>query len=1094
MLVQVAETLLVTSNVRKVNGLLDSGRFRVQAFKDPAKALESLRNARWDLFILEDALFGEDILSTVREIKRREPLVPIVLLTAQQEAAYYTDLLEAGADDILAIGLPKDEMNRRLELNLHQRRQAQALSQRNQNLHSITQLTRRMHSATDPYALIQDMIERASTTFHLYGMALMLVEGDGYHFYTGGNPAVVPDGLYETVITPARYDPFYRVMQSNMVQWFQNIKADPNFVPIPNLPDVESAIVLPLSYQDYRAGTLAVFGTPRQPLVNDDLLIYELFASQFVVALNNARYQRSQRISAESSEHLLQAWQRFSPLHTSEDIATSLFDQVAAIPTVTQALVWMYSSDPLQPEPVVHAANETTARLFDGLMQSGHVQQAIDQLDPARAQTLIMQPEDDEPFFPLVKALGSNQMMLVPIFDSARFIGGVMAGMAPNRQYSSDDVRVLCASLAHAAGLSLERATLIQNMAQKSNRLEALLLSTSQGIFFVDETDTVAFCNPQLTERTGINPSEVVGLSPDHLLTSIATRSTDPERAGVQLREAVDRVLRAPTAGPDDYQIVEINLANPQRQLQVEFMAMGEPDSRTGWAGFFRENAPITSSFVPNIQMMDIFTGRIRMPLAQLRGLTAELSEQHSRFSHRDRARYLGNLESGLDRLSHEWTSFVSLFQMEAAGLSISEEQVDLYDMIQRTLDSRTFMELRRQIQVDAPARLPLLALDELRIEQMIHNLFNQMLAGLPRGVMVTVRLEPGVDYVDLVVHNPAAIIPAEHLGALLDPFNVADSAAGMPLDLYIAREIVERHGGRFKVESRSGFGTAVTISLPIVAAQEVRYVRVVQPQTPMPIASAPAIPMQMPPPAPALNVDRIGGGHRVPVSQANTIMSIEGRSGLITRLREKLGEADYEIITYRSGEEAVRDINSVRLDLILLDVNLTDANGLDICERICKRTEVPIILLADEPSEQEKVKALMLGADEYLSRPISDDELMARVNVIIKRRRIPDRTREPLDLGPLYIDFARREVFLNKKPLELTRIEYDLLHTLSVNQGQVLTHKQLLEKVWGPEYQAETQYLWVNVSRLRKKLEPTVDSPRFIHTQPGVGYVFRPA
>ena len=117
----------------------------------------------------------------------------------------------------------------------------------------------------------------------------------------------------------------------------------------------------------------------------------------------------------------------------------------------------------------------------------------------------------------------------------------------------------------------------------------------------------------------------------------------------------------------------------------------------------------------------------------------------------------------------------------------------------------------------------------------------------------------------------------------------------------------------------------------------------------------------------------------------------------------------------------------------------------------------------------------------------------MARIDVILKRvMDIPTRTREPLDLGDLYIDFARREVFLFNKPIELTRIEYDLLHTLAVNENQVLTHKQLLDKVWGPEYQAETQYLWVNVSRLRKKLEPTPDSPRYIHTQQGVGYVFR--
>jgi len=133
MLVQPADTLLVTANVRKVSGLLDSEHFRVQAFKDPAKALESLRKVRWDLFVLEDTVFDGEILSAVREIKRREPLVPVLVLTAELDTTYQTDLLEAGADGILAVGMPKEEVNRRLELNLRQRRQARALTQRNQN-------------------------------------------------------------------------------------------------------------------------------------------------------------------------------------------------------------------------------------------------------------------------------------------------------------------------------------------------------------------------------------------------------------------------------------------------------------------------------------------------------------------------------------------------------------------------------------------------------------------------------------------------------------------------------------------------------------------------------------------------------------------------------------------------------------------------------------------------------------------------------------------------------------------------------------------------------------------------------------------------
>jgi two-component system, OmpR family, KDP operon response regulator KdpE len=174
-----------------------------------------------------------------------------------------------------------------------------------------------------------------------------------------------------------------------------------------------------------------------------------------------------------------------------------------------------------------------------------------------------------------------------------------------------------------------------------------------------------------------------------------------------------------------------------------------------------------------------------------------------------------------------------------------------------------------------------------------------------------------------------------------------------------------------------------------------------------------------------------------------------------------------------------------------VIDIALPDINGLDVCERMRARTQVPIILIADKVSDVDKVYGLNAGADDYITKPISNEELTARVHVIFKRQHLPERTSEPVVIGDLYIDFARREVFLASKPLELTRIEYDLLYTLIINRGQVLTHRQLLEKVWGPEYEDETQYLWVNISRLRKKLEPKPESSRYIHNQPGIGYFF---
>jgi two-component system KDP operon response regulator KdpE len=1088
MVAQASETLLVSGNGKRLAKSFNPAAYHVQTIDDPGKAMEALRDAHYDLILLDDAVFSNEIISVVKEIKRRVPLIPVLVLSDNADATYQTDLMEAGADDFLTADLSSEELQRRLRLILRQRRQARALAQRNQNLQSITLLSRRLHSATDPHGLIEDTIDLASKTFGLYGMAIVLGEGDTYQIYAGREGTAGEGALYESVVYLKDYDPFRRVIQSGIVQVFQNIVTDPYYVPIPVLPAPESAIILPLNYQEHKFGAMAVFGTSRHPLAQDDLLIYELFASQFTVALQNARHYRSQRISAQSSQHLLRGWQRFINLHTYEDVGYILYELVNDIPNVTDSLVWMYSLDPDNAASIVKTSNLDLEEVFHQLEQDGYIQALIEQLDSQQMQPITVQPGvgQKDPLNPLFKGLRGQQLMVVPIMDSARLIGGVIASVVNNRQYSSEDAKLLCASLAHAAGLALERTTLIENMAEKSGRLETLLRSTSHGIFFVDDTGHVAFCNPQFTELTNLSPSDVLTYPPEVLLDKIAEQTDDSGRVREQLQDAIVRLLNLDPDIHEDYPIVEIRLLNPERNILLEFMAIGDQDAKLGWAGSVRDNPVSRNLFGSQTLLMDVIAERIRVPYAQVRGLITTLNEQHSRFTHRERARFLRQIEESVESLGHLWDNFLEMYNLEVSGLSLSREEVDLYEIIQRVLDSRAFADYRRQIQVEAPARLPLIALDELRLEQAVSNVLHNAVRFSPRGAVINLHIEHRDDNVLISVQDQGAGIPADQMDRVFEPFfqasnNTSEEGAG--LGLHLTREVVQRHGGNIWVDSAVGRGTTVTMALPISPSAEA--VRVVQ----TPPQGTPVRRVETPEPTP-----RVTNGRRVTDRPPQTIMTVEGSSSLIARLHEKLEDQGYELIGYRSGEEALRDVNTVRLDLILLDVNLMDANGLDICERMCKRTEVPIILLADEASEPEKVRALMLGADDYIAKPISDEELMARVNVIFKRRRIPDRTREPLDLGNLYIDFARREVFLTNKPLELTRIEYDLLHTLAVNQGQVLTHKQLLEKVWGPEYQAETQYLWVNVSRLRKKLEPTVDSPRYIHTQPGVGYVFRPS
>jgi DNA-binding response OmpR family regulator/signal transduction histidine kinase len=637
-------------------------------------------------------------------------------------------------------------------------------------------------------------------------------------------------------------------------------------------------------------------------------------------------------------------------------------------------------------------------------------------------------------------------------------------------------------SLAHAAGQALVRTMLTGVMTEKGGRLEAILRSIYEGIVFVDNTGRVAYANTQFAELTAINPADILYHEPQALLDQLAAVSVDTDKTYQQLNSAITSVLDDDGSG-ENYSILEISLAGHDREINVEFARItGTIDSAyLGWIAIVRDNSRFKNLFSAQMSLLDIMSERIRVPHAELRGLVTTLIESHNRLNNSERARFLRRVERNVEAMGELWENFLDIYHLELTGLALEREESDLYDVLQRALESRIFSENRRQFQVEAPARLPLARVDELRIERAFSNVLQSALALSPPGAPIKLRLEGRSAEIRVYVHAQGVAVAQSEVERLFDPlyqFNEDSTTSGLGLGLYLSRELIERHGGRLWAECAPSKGTMFTLALPTTDG-----------------AGVVTLPARAAEPVEASPLPETRStGYSVQKRQPKTIMVIEGKSTLVGMLRTRLEAQGYETLVYRSGEDALRDLNAVRLDLIVLDVNLPDANSLDICDRMRKRTEVPIIMLADEASEAEEVRALkQFGADAFITRPISEERLLARVDVILKRVvDLPTRTREPLDLGDLVIDFARREVYLNNRPIELTRIEYDLLNALALNENQVLTHKQLLDKVWGPEYQAETQYLWVNVSRLRKKLEPTPDSPRYIYTQQGVGYVFR--
>ena len=203
--------------------------------------------------------------------------------------------------------------------------------------------------------------------------------------------------------------------------------------------------------------------------------------------------------------------------------------------------------------------------------------------------------------------------------------------------------------------------------------------------------------------------------------------------------------------------------------------------------------------------------------------------------------------------------------------------------------------------------------------------------------------------------------------------------------------------------------------------------------------------------------------------------------------LRTSLGNT-YTVFEAETGVEALQMVVVNRPDLVILDLGLPDIDGLEVTRRLREWTLVPVIVISVRDGEEDKVAALDAGADDYLTKPFSAAELMARIRATLRHCAKPEN--EPFyQSGNLIVNLALREVLVNSQLVALTPTEYEILRTLVTHAGKVLTHSQLIQTVWGRNYAAGSHLLRVNVSNLRKKIEQDTLHPRYIVTEPGVGY-----
>jgi len=218
-------------------------------------------------------------------------------------------------------------------------------------------------------------------------------------------------------------------------------------------------------------------------------------------------------------------------------------------------------------------------------------------------------------------------------------------------------------------------------------------------------------------------------------------------------------------------------------------------------------------------------------------------------------------------------------------------------------------------------------------------------------------------------------------------------------------------------------------------------------------------------------------------------ILVVDDNPQIRRAVRTILISQGFVVMDARTGEEALDIIRKQRVELILLDVNLPGISGIETCREIRRASQIPVIVLTVRNSERDKVQAFDAGADDYMVKPFGSEELMARVRATL--RRAGSEAPSTFVAPGLEIDFERRTVSAKGRVVRLTPKEFELLRQLVTNQGKTLTHRWLLQTVWGPDYGEEMESLRVLINQLRKKIEPDLRKPRYILTEPWVGYRF---
>ena len=648
------------------------------------------------------------------------------------------------------------------------------------------------------------------------------------------------------------------------------------------------------------------------------------------------------------------------------------------------------------------------------------------------------------------------------IRDRHTHIGNIFtSGKSDGREFTQEDEETL-EMFATQAAMAIANARRYGDEQRAKADLEALINTSPVGVLVFDAQsgDVVRFNR----EALRILSAGAQGGALGRLLDTTRFRRMDgremprrelPMERATRSGETV-RAEEIVFALPDGTTVPTLVNATPIRSEEGAIVSV---------VATIQDMTPLEELERLRAEFLGMVSHELRAPLTAIKGSAATVRGASVPLDAAEVRQFFRIIEEQADHMRDLINNLLDLTRIEAGSLPVAPEPTHLATVLEQARDAFVRSGHRNSLEVDLAPDLPLVAADGKRIIQVLRNLFSNASKYSREWSTIRVTAVHEDLHVAISVIDEGVGMAEERLSRLFSKFSRYDADSGEPqvdgygFGLVICRGIVEAHGGRIWAESDGpGHGTRIIFTIPVAEG------------------------------APGSETRPHAAASGAAPSRLERILSIDDDPQTLRYVRQTLANAGFTPILTGDPSEVDRLLESEEPDLVLLDLILPDADGFDLLKRIPSIRDVPVIILSGRGGDQHIARAFEMGATDYVVKPFSPTELLARIDAALRRRAAGHQT-VPYMVGDLTINYLDRRVTVANRPLRLTPTEYKLLFELSSNAGRVLSYDQLLERVWGEGLSGDAQRVRTFVKDLRRKLGDDARSPVYIFTEPGIGY-----